>query len=107
MCKIAENGTFLQFAKNRLIARVSHIQQNSAQNSHFGPFLTILDLFCHLILTLSGRMCRKMRGHSLLASRNAVLSFRQHLESPIDSNSSWTPVQAMNSWMQIGNQSEP
>ena len=54
----------------------------------------------------------EMRGHQGLASRNEVLSFRQHQESPIDSSSSWTPVQGTNYmnynseiWMQIGNSS--
>ena len=48
----------------------------------------------------------EMRGHGL-ASRNAVLSFRQVQESPNDSSSSWTPIQGMNYWMQIGNQPGP
>ena len=49
----------------------------------------------------------EMRGHQGLASKNEVLSFREHQESTIDSSLSWTPVQASNHnseiWMQIGN----
>ena len=46
------------------------------------------------------------RGHDGLATRKEVLELRQVQEIPIDSSSSWTPVQGRHNWMQIGTQSK-